>query len=192
MLSFELDKSNKFQFSMEIFGDNDTGASPIVEFKIKTGTTAFSFPATLLENSVYEVNVPALGQMLKPGSYTTEVVVILGDRYFVPLTENIEVRTPIKPVVSNFRANNAAVAAPKVNVEFVRAPSPPMKEEKVVVSAFQQQPPLHTPEPVKAAPVVEAPVVHAVEAPAVKQEVKKPVVKDPLMADFLSFSKKKK
>jgi hypothetical protein len=184
MLSFELDKSNKFQFSMEIFGENDTGAAPIVEFKIKTDSAAFSFPAIPVENSVYEVSVPALGSMIKPGTYITEVVVILGDRYFVPLSENVEVKAPLKPVISNFKANNAPAAAPKVSVEFVK------KEEKAVVSSFK---PVESAKP-QEAPIVEEPKVE-VQAPEIKPETKvKPAkaTQDPLLSTFWNkFSPKK-
>ena len=192
MLTFNLNESHKFQFNMEIFGDNDTGAEPIVEFKIKSDNGSFSFPAKSLSNGVFEVSVPPLEKMLGSGSYDTEVVVILGDRYFVPLTEQLELRFPVKPIISNFKVNSDSVEAPKITVEMMK----PKKVEVIVEPKPEPKPePIKTvsPEPVKE--VKPAKVIETVEEAIKPAEPVKPPKKaaqeDPSVISSFWGKKKK-
>lgn len=118
---FNLDEENKFQFKMEIFGSSDSGSAPIVEFKIKLDRSSISVPAVLTENGMYEVCIPPLSNIAKPGKYESQVSVIIGDRYFVPVTESVEIKEPVKPVISSITSQKV-VNEPKVSFEFVSKP----------------------------------------------------------------------
>lgn len=126
MLTLDLNEGSKFQFQLEITGDNDTGAKPIVEFKIVTPELSLSFP-TKFTGSVFEVAIPKLANIVPSGKYSCELCVIMGDRYFVPLTEQVELKQPTQAVVSNFTpVNQPTEAVPTVKVTKVtEAVAPP-------------------------------------------------------------------
>lgn len=117
MLQIEIDKRNEFQFQVDITGD-DSKVSPIVEFKIVSQNVTLAYPTKKI-NGLYEVAIDPLSGVLEPGKYTCEICVYLGDRFFVPMHESLELKPKIVPVVSQFTMNKVEAEAPTVKVESV-------------------------------------------------------------------------
>jgi hypothetical protein len=117
MVQLEIDKKNEFEFQVEITGD-PSKSTPKVEFKIVSPDLTLAFP-TKHNNGLYEVSIPELTGILQPGKYVCEICVYLGDRYFVPMTESLELKPKIVPVVSSFKMNSVETEPPEVKVEAV-------------------------------------------------------------------------
>jgi len=117
MVQLEIDKKNEFEFQVEITGDSSK-STPKVEFKIVSPDLTLAFP-TKHNKGLYEVSIPELTGILQPGKYVCEICVYLGDRYFVPMTESLELMPKLVPVVSGFKMNSVETEPPAVKVEAV-------------------------------------------------------------------------
>jgi len=131
MLQLEIDKRNEFEFQVDITGD-DSKTAPIVEFKIVAPNVTLAYP-TKKVNGLYEVAIDPLTGVLEPGKYTCEICVYLGDRFFVPMHESLELKPKIVPVVSHFTMNKVEAETPQIRVEAVTKKEPPITETVEVV-----------------------------------------------------------
>jgi len=128
MLTFDIDKKNEFQFNMEITGD-ESGKTPIVEFRVKSSKVSLSFPA-VKTGHLYEVAIDPLDGILTPGDYVCEVCVFLGDRYFVPVQEKMQLKPKLVPVVGEFKINEET--PPEIKVESFQMKATPINEAKKI------------------------------------------------------------
>ncbi len=117
MIDLEIDKQNQLQFQVDIAGDNSKN-EPRIDFRIVSEGLSLSFPAVRNGNN-HEVTIPMLEGLLKPGTYKAEISVILGDRYFVPLTEEVVLNPKIEPKVNAVAVKGIDVR-PKITVEAVQ------------------------------------------------------------------------
>lgn len=108
--------SNRVTFNVNVFG---TAATPTVRC-IVGEAPGFSFPATKLEDGMYEaiVNLPAT---LKPGSYPFKVEVLLNGRLFTPINHDVPV-TGAEPAVEPPALNPTPNPVPTVEPAPAKAP----------------------------------------------------------------------
>lgn len=131
MIDLDIDKMNQLQFQVDIAGDNSKTV-PKIEFKVVSEGLTLSFPATL-NGSNYEVSIPPLSAMLAPGSYLAEIAVVLGDRYFVPLSESLVLNPKVQPVVKKVAVKKEETR-PTITIEAVNIPAETKMEPLVEVA----------------------------------------------------------
>ena len=137
MLEFKINEENYFEFEMQITGDPDTGAKPIVEFSLNlTNGIKMCFLAEQ-KDSVYAVTLPPLKEMMvKPGEHNFTLSVLLGDKYFAPYTGKCVFKEAAKPVISNIKVEHKeSEKKPIASVTFVQ------KDKKTLVENPVVQPP---------------------------------------------------
>lgn len=128
MFAFELDTQNQIQFEMDISGH--VNSPPKVEFRIVSEVMSLSFPAKQI-GSLYEVTIEPLEKIIPAGSYTCEICVYMGDRFFVPVQETVEFVEKVVPVVKNFTVNKVSAPAPMITVESVVEKEPTIRPKVV-------------------------------------------------------------
>lgn len=130
MLEFKLNEENYFEFEMQITGDADTSAKPIVEFtlNIKNGMK-MSFVAER-KDSVYAVTLPALNKYLvEAGEHDCTLNVFLGDKFFAPYSGKCVLKEAAKPVVSNLKVESKESKPVAPTITFVQKDKTPVLSE---------------------------------------------------------------
>jgi hypothetical protein len=117
MIVVELTKPNTIEFDMSIHGMAEMPA-PEVFFCVHASVAKLSFQCNWesVHNKWY-VTIPKLVGALSPGLYPCQIEVLIGDRFFIPLKDQITFEQEEVPVVT--------VAAPQV----VPEPQPVEDEE---------------------------------------------------------------
>ena len=107
MLEFKLNEENYFEFEMQITGDADTSAKPIVEFALNLQNgMKMSFIAEK-KDSVYAVTLPPMKKyLLESGEHDCTLSVFLGDKFFSPYSGKCSFKEPIQPVISNVKVES--------------------------------------------------------------------------------------
>lgn len=130
MLEFRLNEENYFEFEMQITGDADTSAKPIVEFalNLKNGMK-MSFVAER-KDSVYAVTLPALNKYLvEAGEHDCTLNVFLGDKFFAPYSGKCVLKEAAKPVVSNLKVESKESKPVAPTITFVQKDKTPVLTE---------------------------------------------------------------
>lgn len=130
MLEFRLNEENYFEFEMQITGDADTSAKPIVEFtlNLKNGIK-MSFLAER-KDSVYAVTLPALNKYLvEAGEHDCTLNVFLGDKFFAPYSGKCVLKEAAKPVVSNLKVESKESKPVAPTITFVQKDKTPVLTE---------------------------------------------------------------
>jgi len=141
MLEFKLNEENYFEFEMQITGDADTSAKPVVEFtlNLKNGMK-MSFLAER-KDSVYAVTLPALNKYLvEAGEHDCTLNVFLGDKFFAPYSGKCVLKEAAKPVVTNIKVENKEVKQSAPTITFVqKEKSPVLAEVKESVEDIEKK-----------------------------------------------------
>jgi len=99
MKKIDLDKETSFDLEMEIHGDVPSGTKSNVHFTILSENMNISFTGKKIENGVYRVTIPPLKNILEAGLYNFQVNVIVGEKYFSPIQESVQLIEEIKPII---------------------------------------------------------------------------------------------
>jgi hypothetical protein len=139
MLEFKLNEENYFEFEMQITGDADTNAQPLVEFAINLNNgMKLSFIAER-KDSVYAVTVPALKEhFIKPGEHDCNLSVFLGDKYFAPYSGKCNFKEEVKPVISNIKVEHKDVKTSAPVITFVQKDKAPAITEAAELSVVDE------------------------------------------------------
>lgn len=134
MIELNLDEAATYDFGLEIGGSG--GGKPEIRFSITHPTGyALNFPTKVLESGRYQVSLPALRGIFPAGNHACVLEVIMGDRYFKPLTETLKINQPMTAEVSTFQKSSSETLSPVVKVTTVTEAKTLSAQEKLKAEA---------------------------------------------------------
>jgi len=131
-IELKLDEDNELAFSVIIEGTKGEPAK--VRFVIEDSDMSIGFPGRVDEAGEVRVDVPSLKKMMNEGTYRGKLEVIAEERFFEPLTFNVDLKQALKVEASISTGKKSSsgisvIAKPKV----VAKPTIVEKSEPVIV-----------------------------------------------------------
>jgi hypothetical protein len=131
-IELKLDEDNELAFSVIIEGTKGEPAK--VRFVIEDSDMSIGFPGRVDEVGEVKVSVPSMKKMMNEGTYRGKLEVIAEERFFEPLTFNVDLKQALKVEASISAGRKpssgiSVIAKPKV----IAKPVIVEKSEPVVV-----------------------------------------------------------
>ena len=126
-IDLDLDKDNELVFKLSIVGSSP--ATSESRFMLESGAYSLSFPASKLENGEVTVQIPSLEKVLKEGTYSAVLEVIVDDRVFKPIELTTEFKKSLSVVAESVVKRRPKTSVTASSVVVVN------KEPEVIVEA---------------------------------------------------------
>ena len=125
-----LNESAELEFGIEVSGADDSNI--IARFIIEAA--GYSIICPCVESAgIITAKVPKLAGVLNSGTYIASLEIIVGDRHFKPLTENIQFTLPVSvEVASTIRVNTSN--QPRVHTTGIKVLPPKLQVKETTVS----------------------------------------------------------
>jgi len=114
IVELDLDKETVFVLEMQIEGDSSSSESAEMRFCIEFDNYILALKAKKVEDGIYEITCPKLKGLTTTGTFNASVEVYIGDKRFVPLSESVNVKQDIKPVV---KISESKAASPTISIK---------------------------------------------------------------------------
>lgn len=154
-IELKLDEDNELAFSVIIEGTK--GEPARVRFIIEDSDMSVGFPGRVDEAGEVKVDVPSLKKMMNEGTYRGKLEVIAEERFFEPLTFNVDLKQALKV--------EASISTGKKSSSGISVIAKPKIVAKSTIVEKSETPEIKQPEIPK--PPVKQPVVKSQERKAV-------------------------
>lgn len=136
MVELDADKETTFTLEMEIEGHVGSGEKPEMRFCLELADFTMSIKAERIDNGVYQITCPKLKGLCEAGTYNANIEVIIGDKRFVPLTEKVNVKQELKPIVkmTEAKADKPAFSFKVDKVQITEKKVPTITKTDAIVS----------------------------------------------------------
>jgi hypothetical protein len=126
-IDLDLDKDNELVFKLSIVGSSP--ATSESRFMLESGSYSLSFPASRLENGEVTVQIPSLEKVLKEGTYSAVLEVIVDNRIFKPIELTTEFKKSLSVVAESVVRRRPEMSVTASSVVVVN------KEPEVIVES---------------------------------------------------------
>ena len=131
MINIDYDKSNELKFTLDVTGH--IGAIDEIRFILDKDNKKVSYKG-ILENGIVTVKLDKLNEMFDPGEHKYSLEIIIGNQYFKPIEDSINLKRGVKVISNVLEATSQdvfnAISVTKVesNKDTIEAKEP-IKEE---------------------------------------------------------------
>lgn len=94
-----IDNETVLNLEMDIEGSPSSGDAPVLKFCIDLGAFTMVVCGTKTTDNVYEIKFPKMKGIAPVGTYDATVDVFIGDKRFEAMSDKVEIKQDVKPVV---------------------------------------------------------------------------------------------